>query len=117
MPATKITVPKKGAALAQTDALLVRIRRTLSDRTDVTEKKLFRGVAFMVRGNMACGGHKDRLIVRIGAAAVQEALKEPRVAVDLFEQARAAGADQVLARGAFDRNLPEILKKLGAGAA
>jgi len=39
----------------------------------------------------------------------------PHVAVDLFEQARAAGADQVLARGAFDRNLPAILKQLNAG--
>jgi CheY-like chemotaxis protein len=36
----------------------------------------------------------------------------PHVATDLFEQARAAGADRVLARGAFDRALPEILQDL-----
>ena len=36
----------------------------------------------------------------------------PHVAVELFEQARAAGADEVLARGAFDRRLVEILKTL-----
>ncbi|MEX2219762.1 MAG: hypothetical protein WD749_13495 [Phycisphaerales bacterium] len=40
----------------------------------------------------------------------------PHIATELFEQARAAGADAVLARGAFDRRLPEILAEL-AGAA
>ncbi len=33
----------------------------------------------------------------------------PHVATALFQQARDAGADEVLARGAFDRRLPEIL--------
>jgi hypothetical protein len=37
----------------------------------------------------------------------------PHVAAELFEQARAAGADRLLARGAFDRALPEILQDLG----
>lgn len=40
----------------------------------------------------------------------------PHVAVELFEQARAAGADDVLARGAFDRRLPEVLAALNGGA-
>lgn len=39
----------------------------------------------------------------------------PHVAVELFERAREAGADQSLARGAFDRSLPEILRALEAG--
>jgi hypothetical protein len=38
----------------------------------------------------------------------------PHVAVDLFEQARQAGADAVLARGSFDRRLPELLAELDA---
>jgi hypothetical protein len=36
----------------------------------------------------------------------------PHVATELFDQARAAGADAVLARGAFDRRLPELLREL-----
>jgi hypothetical protein len=40
----------------------------------------------------------------------------PHVAVDLFEQAKAAGADTVLARGAFDRRLPELLRELDSDA-
>ena len=29
-------------------------------------KRMFGGVGYMLRGNMACGVHKDRLIVRVG---------------------------------------------------
>jgi hypothetical protein len=36
----------------------------------------------------------------------------PHVSVELFEAARVAGADQVLARGAFDRRIGEILREL-----
>lgn len=36
----------------------------------------------------------------------------PHVYVDRFEQIRAAGAHEVLTRGSFDQNLPEILKTL-----
>jgi hypothetical protein len=40
----------------------------------------------------------------------------PHVAVDAFEAARKAGADWVLARGAFARNLPDWLRALSGGA-
>lgn len=40
----------------------------------------------------------------------------PHVAVDAFAAARNAGADQVLARGAFSRHLPDWLKALGSDA-
>ena len=36
----------------------------------------------------------------------------PHVLVDLLKQAKAAGADQVLTRGQFTANLPDILKAL-----
>jgi hypothetical protein len=39
----------------------------------------------------------------------------PHVATEAFEAAREAGADAVLARGAFDRRLGEILRELAAG--
>lgn len=38
----------------------------------------------------------------------------PHVARDLLQRARDAGADEVLTRGAFDHNLPEILMSLGS---
>src|SRR6185369_15920838 len=39
----------------------------------------------------------------------------PHVEVDRMEEARRAGADQVMARCAFDHNLPAILRTLEAG--
>lgn len=39
----------------------------------------------------------------------------PHVEVERMEQARRAGADQVMARGAFDHNLPAILRALVPG--
>ncbi|MFM9995430.1 MAG: hypothetical protein ACKVU4_06465 [Phycisphaerales bacterium] len=41
----------------------------------------------------------------------------PHVAVELFARAKEAGADETLARGAFDRRLPDILRALEAGRA
>ena len=65
--------------MAYDPKLLERIRAALSHRTDVVEKKMFGGVAFMVRGNMACGPHNNNLIVRIGDAAAADAMKKPFV--------------------------------------
>lgn len=39
----------------------------------------------------------------------------PHVATDLLRQARAAGADEVMTRGAFTAGLPELLVRLEGG--
>jgi TfoX/Sxy family transcriptional regulator of competence genes len=44
--------------------LAERIRSQL-DGVPFVEKKMFGGVGFLLNGNMACGVHKDSLIVRI----------------------------------------------------
>jgi len=41
------------------------------------EKKMFGGVAFLIRGNMACGVHSDFMIVRVGPENYQAALQQP----------------------------------------
>jgi hypothetical protein len=40
----------------------------------------------------------------------------PHIATDLFAQARAAGADSVMPRGAFDARLPDVLRSLAVAA-
>ena len=65
--------------MAYSEKLLQRIRQILAHRSDVVEKKMFGGVAFMVKGSMACGPHDDSLIVRIGNEAATEAMEEPHV--------------------------------------
>jgi hypothetical protein len=65
--------------VAYSQRLLERIRAVLAGRTDVVEKRMFGGVAFMVCGRMACGPHGDRLIVRIGAEAAAKYVGRPHV--------------------------------------
>ena len=65
--------------MAYDEALAERIRTVLADRDDVTERKMFGGIAFMVAGNMACGVLGDELIVRLGDEEGEKALAEDGV--------------------------------------
>jgi TfoX/Sxy family transcriptional regulator of competence genes len=61
------------------EALAERIRDRMRDRNDVTEKKMFGGLAFLAYGNMTVGVMGDDLLVRVGADAKAAALTEPGV--------------------------------------
>lgn len=63
--------------MAYDEGLAQRIREVLGEQTGLVEKKMFGGVGFMLHGNMACGVHKDALIVRIGPERYEEALARP----------------------------------------
>ena len=54
--------------------LAARLRAALGPLPELVEKKMFGGVAFMLNGNLACGVHKNELIVRVGPANYAEAL-------------------------------------------
>jgi TfoX/Sxy family transcriptional regulator of competence genes len=59
------------------EVLAQRVRALLAGRPDLKEQEMFGGVGFMLRGNMACGVHKDRLIVRVGPRRHEEAMQNP----------------------------------------
>jgi TfoX/Sxy family transcriptional regulator of competence genes len=59
------------------EKLAARIRRALSGRDDVVEKKMFGGLCFMVAGSMCCGLTKTDFMVRVGPARYEEALARP----------------------------------------
>jgi TfoX/Sxy family transcriptional regulator of competence genes len=63
--------------MAYDEGLVERIREVLGDNPEITEKKMFGGVAFMVRGNMALGLMTDDLMVRVGTEQYQKALAMP----------------------------------------
>lgn len=63
--------------MAYDEGLAQRIREALDDRDDVTERKMFGGVAFMLGGNMCAGVVKGDLMVRVGPDAYADALAEP----------------------------------------
>ena len=56
-----------------------RVRRFLSGREDVVEKKMVGGLSFLVNGNMCCGVTGPALMVRVGAEGREQALGEPHV--------------------------------------
>ena len=60
--------------MAYNEYLGQRIREILTGQVGLEEKKMFGGVGFLVNGNMACGVHKDNLIVRVGPEKYQAAL-------------------------------------------
>ena len=60
------------------DELLgVRIRAALGPLPGLEEKKMFGGVGFLVNGNLACGVHKNNMIVRVGPEKHAWALTQP----------------------------------------
>lgn len=61
--------------MAYDETLAQRIRDSLDRVPGLVEKKMFGGVGFMVRGNMACGVHKDMLMVRIGTERYEEKMQ------------------------------------------
>jgi hypothetical protein len=50
------------------------VREALSDRRDLTEKKMFGGLCFLLGGNMCCGIVGNELMLRVGPDAYEGAL-------------------------------------------
>jgi TfoX/Sxy family transcriptional regulator of competence genes len=63
--------------MAYDEGLAERLRDVFTERDDVNEKKMFGGIAFMVRGNMCCGIVGDDLMARVGPDADADALARP----------------------------------------
>ena len=65
--------------MAYDEGLAQRIRDLLDDRDDVSERKMFGGLCFMVGGNMSCGVVGDELMLRVGKDGYEEFLTLPHV--------------------------------------
>lgn len=63
--------------MAFDEHLADRVREVLAPRADLTERKMFGGIAFMIGGNMATGVIGDELMVRLSPAEAEQALAEP----------------------------------------
>ncbi len=107
------------------EVLAARIRRVLSARSDVVEKKMFGGLCFMVSGAMCCGLIKTDLIVRVGPTHQAEALAQPFTRPMDFTGRTSKGVIYVDAGGArtdaevmkwVDRALAFLAEKAARGA-
>lgn len=67
--------------MAYDEKLAERIRSKLKGKRGIAEKRLFGGVGFLVKGNMACGVNKRDLIVRLSDDDFASALKQPHVRI------------------------------------
>ncbi|UCD99036.1 MAG: TfoX/Sxy family protein [Chloroflexota bacterium] len=63
--------------MAYDEILAERIRKVMDQEQGTAEKKMFGGIGFFIHGNMACGVHKDMLVVRAGPDSYQEMIKSP----------------------------------------
>ncbi len=60
------------------EELLARIRKTLSRRRSITEKRMFGGNCFFVCGNMIGGvSGAGELMIRVGPDRYEDALEQP----------------------------------------
>ena len=65
--------------MAFDDLLAKRVRDVLAEVPDVTERRMFGGLAFLVGGHMACGIVGNDLMLRLGEAGADAALDCPHV--------------------------------------
>jgi TfoX/Sxy family transcriptional regulator of competence genes len=65
--------------MAYSEELAARIREAIGGRGNVSERKMFGGIAWLVGGNMAVGTLGDALMVRLSHEDAELALTEPHV--------------------------------------
>jgi TfoX/Sxy family transcriptional regulator of competence genes len=59
------------------ETLVDQIRKLLPSRKNLTEKKMFGGLGFLLSGNICCGAWNEFLILRLGEDAARQVLGEP----------------------------------------
>ncbi len=55
----------------------LQIRHAIGDTPGFSERPMYSGIAFMVRGNLCCGVLEDNLVVRVGPDTYDDVLREP----------------------------------------
>jgi TfoX/Sxy family transcriptional regulator of competence genes len=61
------------------EQLVARVRAVLKRTRGTAERRMFGGVCFTLKGNMACGVVSTDLMVRVGPDKYDDALKRPHV--------------------------------------
>ena len=63
--------------MAYDEGAAERLREVFAGRDGIVEKRMFGGLAFMLRGNMCCGVIGDALMARVGPHHYSAALTRP----------------------------------------
>ena len=114
-------VATEGGGMTFGERTAHEIRRAIGNTPGFSERPMYNGIAFMVKGNMCCGVLEDNLVVRVGPDTYDDALREPHtrpmdftgralpgfVYVDRAGFESAASLGQWIERGLrFARSLP-----------
>lgn len=65
--------------MAFDETLAERVRRVLANRSDLSERLMFGGIAFMLGGHMCCGVYQSDLLLRLGPEGAERALEADHV--------------------------------------
>jgi len=77
--------------MAYDEGVAQRLHAALGPLPGLAEKKMFGGISYLLRGNMACGVIGEELIVRVGPAQHGAALAQPDARVFDFSGKPMAG--------------------------
>ena len=100
--------------MAYDEALAERIRTIIAARSDVTERKMFGGIAWMVGGNMACGVLGEDVLVRLAYDDADRALAEPNTRV--FDMTGRPARGMVVVDGGSVAADADLARWIDAGA-
>ncbi len=62
--------------MAFDSALADQVRKRIGRRAGLTEKRIFGGLAFLLKGNMCCGVRGGELLVRVDPAHTDRVLRD-----------------------------------------
>jgi TfoX/Sxy family transcriptional regulator of competence genes len=66
--------------MAYSEKLAERVRMAVRRHRGITEKKMFGGLSFLVRGRMCCGVLGDKLVIRVSPEEYERMLKDENTA-------------------------------------
>ena len=101
--------------MAYDEGLAQRVREVIEDQPGYEEKKMFGGIGFLIRGNMACGVIREDLIIRVGADNYTESLLKPHV--ELFDLTGRAMTGWVIVKEPGYREEQALVDWTGQGVA
>lgn len=101
--------------MAYDEGLAQRVREIIGDQPGYEEKKMFGGIGFLIRGNMACGVIREDLIIRVGAEKYTDSLLKPHV--ELFDLTGRAMTGWVIVKEPGYREDQALTEWTGQGVA
>ena len=81
------------------ESLAKEVRTALKGKRNISEKKMFGGLAFLLHGKMFCGVSGEELMVRVGPEAYLQALSKPHTRLMDFTGKPMTGYVFVTAKG------------------